>query len=99
MPALEGEGACGRHHRIGGLDVILDQNRHAVQWPARSVRAALLVQCGGDLQRTRIGLEHGTQLRAVTIQRLDTIEVDLRQAPRREVPVGHCRGDVGEVLG
>src|SRR4029077_21065382 len=32
------------HHLVGGIDVVFDQHRNAVHWPARTLGLALLIQ-------------------------------------------------------
>lgn len=80
----------------GRLDVIFDQQRHAVQRPAWPVRVALFVQRVRYLQSARVGLEHGTERRTPTVRGVDALQIPLRQPPRGQASIGHCGRQLGD---
>ena len=70
-----------RHHAVGGRDVVLDQDRDAVQRAARSPALALRVEPVGDRERVGVDLEHAVQRRPDPVDRLDAREVFVDERP------------------
>ena len=96
VPALERQGPCGSHHVILGLDVVLDQQRHPVQWSARSVCATLAIEVCRDLECAWIDLQHRAQLRTPAIERVNPLEIHLGQGSRRQPAGLHGGGGLRE---
>ena len=72
----------GRHHPIAGVDVVLDEDRDAVQRPAHALAFALGVERVGNRQRVGIELDDRPQRRTAAIDRLDARGVQLDEPPR-----------------
>ncbi len=81
--AGERQRSGGRHHAIGGGDVVLDQDRDAVQRAANTPAPALGVEPIGDGARVRVDLDHAVERRSGAIDRLDPREVLVHQRARR----------------
>ena len=86
---FERERARRGRHPVGGADVVLEENRDAVQRPAHPARLPLGVALGGNGERVGVGLEHLPQRRALAVERSDACEVLLRDGPRRLRAGGH----------
>ena len=84
----ERERAGGVDH-AGGVDVVLDQNREAVQRPAHLARPALGIARVGVGERGGVHLDDRVQPRSRIVDRRDAIEIGLRQRARRELARGH----------
>jgi hypothetical protein len=80
----------GSGKRIARLDVVLEKNRDAVQWPAHFTCLALLVErtCVG--QRFWIYGQHRTVLRTVLVITRDAIEISRRQDFSADRSRSHC---------
>ena len=94
--ALEGERAGGGRGAVAGVDVVLDQDREAVQRAAGALRPALGVERVGDGQRVGVGLDDAAQLRPAAIEGVDAVEVGLGQRARGQLPGGHSLLEIGE---
>ena len=70
---------AGRVHQAGDVDVVLQQDRDAVQRTAHLAGLALGVERVGVLQRRRVELDHRVQLRPSVVHDRDAIEIRLRQ--------------------
>ena len=79
--AFESQRARGGGHAVGGVDVVLEEDGHAVQRPARSAGLPLGVERVGDGQRLGVGLDDAAQGGAPAIEPLDAVEVGLDQLP------------------
>jgi hypothetical protein len=79
----------GRRHPVGGVDVVLDDDRDPVQRTARPLRLALLVERAGDRQRLGVGLADRPQVRPLAIDLVDPRQVQLDELPRRVAALGH----------
>ena len=79
----EGEGSGGGQHLVGGVDVVLEQDWYAVQWPARPTCPQLVVEGVRDRHRFGIELDHAEEARTVAVERLDPLDVHLGQFPDR----------------
>jgi hypothetical protein len=64
---------------FGGIDVVLDEHRDAVQRPARGARLPLGVQAVGDGEGVGIHLEDVVERRPLPVERLDAGEVLLHE--------------------
>ncbi len=64
IPALQGERTRRRHHVIRSLDIVLDQDGHAVQRTAGTACFAFRVERGSDFERAGIRFDHRAQIRA-----------------------------------
>jgi hypothetical protein len=62
-------------HMVGGLDVVFEQHRYAVQWPARPGDPALTIQLGRDLFNIGISLDNGSKRRPISINRVDPLKI------------------------
>ena len=69
----ERQRAGGRMLRIGGGDVVLDQDRDTFERPAPSGLAC--VERGGDRERFGVYLAHRVEARAATVISLDTRQI------------------------
>jgi hypothetical protein len=68
---------------VGGVDVVLDDDRNAVQRAAHARGPPLGVTCVGDGERVGIELDHRGKRGTAPIQRLDAGEVLLGNLPGR----------------
>ncbi len=85
---LERQAASGGRHRVGGLDIVLDQHRNAVQRSAHPPRPTLGVERLGLGQRVGIERDHAAQRRPLAVHRRDPREIrpdqiDTARRPRR----------------
>ena len=92
----ERERSGGRHHAIGGRDVVLDQDGDPVQRTARSAAPPLRVEGVGNRQRVGIRLEHAVQRRIVSIDLVDAREVFLDERSRRVPSRLHALLQIGD---
>ncbi len=81
---------------IGSLDVVLDEDRHAVQRAAGTARLAFGVERCRDVERARVGFNHGPQVRTMPVQLLDPRQVALRELLRTHAPVGEGGRNIRE---
>ena len=84
--ADEGERAGGGLHRVVRRDVVLDQDRDAVERPAELAGPPFAVAPGGDADGRRVRLDDGTECR---IEGRDPGEVGHRQLAARELTRFH----------
>ena len=80
------ERARGRLHPVGGPDVVLDQDRDAVQRAAHPSVLALGVQSLGDRERVRVQLDHRAQL---LVHLGDARAIGLHHGARRHHSAAH----------
>ena len=78
-----------RRHPIRRVDVVLEKDRDPVQRPPRARSRELAVEFLCDLQRVRVRLQHREQPRPPPVQRLDPLEVHLRDRPAGVRPRAH----------
>ena len=76
-PAAQGQRAGGSRHPIGGVDVVLQQNRHSVHRATRPLRTTLAVELVGDREGIRVGFEQCAQRRPPQIVLLDPSQIGL----------------------
>ena len=76
----QGQRAGSRVLHVGGGDVVLDQDRDALERPAR--RRARRIDCGGDCRCVRVDLAHGVEPRAGAVISLDPRQIGLDQGRR-----------------
>jgi hypothetical protein len=84
-PADERERARGRLHPVGRRDVVLYQDRDAVEWPAIVAAAELVLQPLRVRVDVRVDLEHRSELGPRAIERLDPAEVRLHEPSDRDL--------------
>ena len=77
-------------HPVGGVDVVLDHHRHAVQRPARATCGPLRVESVGDRERLRVGLEHRVEHRSRAVDLLDALQIHLGEGTSRELSGLHA---------
>src|SRR5208282_308529 len=70
-------------HAVSGIDVVFDQDRNAMEQPARPLRLALLIERVGDLQRLRVEFDDRVDHRAGLVDLLNARQVLLGQRARR----------------
>ena len=87
--ALECQRARGRHHAVRSVDVVLDEDRDAVERPARAPGLAFGVERVGDRPCLGIDLEHRAERRTGAVDLLDPPEVEIDDLPRRIPPRLH----------
>ena len=87
--ALQRERSCGRRHAIRGRDVVLDEHRYAMEWPAGSLRLPLGIERLRNRERLRVGFDHGMERRPAVVHRFDPREILLRNTSRRVFPRLH----------
>ena len=80
LRAEQGQRAGRRLHVVGGVDVVLDQDRDAVERPARAFLRALPVELAGDGQGVGIHLDDGVETRSAPVDLLDPLEVERDEA-------------------
>jgi hypothetical protein len=73
--AVERQGAGAGRHAVAGCDVVLDHNRHAMQWSAQRPGRALGVERSGNLQRVRIEFDDAAQLGTLPVERGDPLQI------------------------
>ena len=78
------------------VEVVLQRDGDAVQRAAGPVRAPLFVQLVGDLQSLGVGLDHGSELRALAVQGSDPVQVELCDRARRAFARLHRGLQVGD---
>jgi hypothetical protein len=91
----QGERAGGGQHAVAGVDVVLEQDRDAVQRAARMGG----VQLGGDRQRIGVGFDHRVQRRPLPVDRLDTRQRLRGQRAGIEPAGGQGPAELGDVGG
>ena len=80
--APERERSGRGQHPIAGGDVVLEQNRHAVQRSAHAPAPPLGVESVGDERRVGIDLEDAAKRRPAPVDRVNPREVLLDERPR-----------------
>jgi hypothetical protein len=78
-------------HLVRRGDVVLEQNRDAVEGAAHLAGPALVVQLLRECERVRIELDHGIQLRPGLIYLGDAVEIGLGQLHRGQPAASHLR--------
>ena len=78
-------------HAVGGIDVVLDQDRNAVQRAARALGFALLVEACGDGQGVGIEFDHAVDGRPAAVDLFDPGQVFFGEGLRREFSRCHPR--------
>ena len=81
---FERERAGRRHHPIGGVDVVLDEHRNAVQRPARAAWPCVRRRARSAIAaRLGIDLDDRAQRRTRAIDLFDPLEIEIDELPRR----------------
>lgn len=78
----ERERTCRGLHSVRGIDVVLDQNRHAMQGASGPFRLRLSIERVGDGESVRIYFDHRSQRRTTPVNLLDSIQVALDEIVR-----------------
>ena len=78
------------HHAIGSIDVVFDQNRYAMQRPAKMFLFAFLVELLGDAERVGIYLDNAVDGRPMLIDGLDAREIFFGDGVRGEPAGSHA---------
>ena len=81
---------------IGGIDVVLDDDRNAVQRRARALGLALGIHRARGLERLRIDGDHRVQRRTLAIVGIDARQEHLHQPLRGQRALGKRGVDVGD---
>lgn len=87
MPG-EGEQPAGGW-QIGGVEVVLDDDRNAVQWAAHLPVATLAIQPRRVRARPRIEPEHGVELGTPRVVGGDARQICVDELDRRDFPRRH----------
>src|SRR6185503_237424 len=95
--ADECERTGGRLLSIAGVDVVLEQNRNAVQRPARSAASSLLIELSSDVPRIRIQLNDRAQIEPL-VDQLDSAQINFEQLLRAELMRRHERLQLPDAL-
>jgi hypothetical protein len=82
----QGQGSGRRGHRVVGVDVVLQENRDAVERSPEAPSTSLVVESGRDAERLRFGLDHRAEGR---IEARDLAEVCLRQLATAQLAGAH----------
>ena len=77
-------------HFVMGVDVVLDEHRHAVQRSARSLLGVFAVQCLGNIDGIRVDFEHSVERRTLAVNIRNALKVPQRQLERRQL--SGCKG-------
>jgi hypothetical protein len=93
---FEGERAGGGGHPVGGADVVLDQDRDAVERSAGALAAPLGVERVGDGERLRVDFDHRPQLRPFGVQGVDAGQILLGERARRLLARGESSLKLGD---
>ncbi len=72
---LQGEGASRGGHVVRCFDIVLDQDRQAVERAERLAGVPLCVQRAGGLQRIRVQGEDRLQRGAGAVDQLDPVQI------------------------
>ena len=91
--AREAQGAAGGRH-AGGIDVVLEQDRNAVQRADRPRRLELRIQVIGDLQRFGIDQDNGVQGWTALIIGIDARQIHFGQPAGSQPALPHRGMDV-----
>src|SRR5579864_5624999 len=75
----QSERSGGRHHLVGGCDIVLDEYRDAVQRPAHTFFLALAVEQFSNGEGIRIDLDHAVHGGPLLVHILDTLQVFFRE--------------------
>src|SRR6266550_1263941 len=87
--SLECERTGSSCHSVAGFDVVLQENWNSVQRTARSTRRALAIKCVCNRERLGIRLENVMKSRSSLVERIDSVEVLLRNRSSGTPPLGH----------
>src|SRR6185369_15552626 len=90
------QGAGRRLHLVGSVDVVLEQDRDAVQWSARTAFGAFAVERLSNGDRLWIRLDHTAQRGARAIDGLDPRQVRLDHLARARLAARLARLQVGD---
>ena len=93
--ALEEHRPAGGRH-VGGVDVVLEHDRDAVQRRARALGLPLGVERAGRLERLRVERHHRVNRWALAVVRLDAGQEALHQLLRGQGAGGEGRVQVGD---
>jgi hypothetical protein len=67
-------------HFIGGLNIVLDENRNAVQRSPSSFTFALLIERSSNRKRIWIHFDYGSKGRSIPVYRFNAFQVQLNDA-------------------
>ena len=82
-PFGQGQRTCGGAHGIARFDIVLEQNRDAVQGAAHVAVLAFLIELAGDGGGIGIDGEHGAELGGpLPLNGLDASEIELDETRR-----------------
>ena len=81
--------SAGRRRHVGGVVVVLDHHRDAVQRPAHVAGRALGIEIGGDLGGARVDGDHRVEGRAALVVGRDPFEVGRHELYRGDRAVTH----------
>src|ERR1700722_6839831 len=71
MRSIERERSGGRAHFVGGIDIVLDENRNSMQQSAGAFFFALPIEPIGQSERVGIDFDNGAKLRTFAVERID----------------------------
>ena len=94
--AFERQRAGRGGHPVGGVDVVLEQHRDAVERPARSLGGPLLVERLGQRERLRVGLDDRLERDVLPVHGRDPLEIQLDHALRGVAARRHARLQLGD---
>ena len=97
VPIGEGERPGGGGGAVARFDVVLEQNRNAVQRSAQVAVLSFLIELGGGCGGIRIQGEYRAERGAVAIDRIDTPQIKLHKMRRGPLALFQAGGDVGEL--
>ena len=88
--------ASRRLHLVGGVDVVFEQDRDAVQRSARTALGSFAIERLGNGERIGVGLDHAAQRWAAAIDRLDALQVRLDYLARAGLAARLARLQLGD---
>ena len=80
----EGDRAARRRH-VERVVVVLEDDGNAVERASRSPLASFTIECRCVFERARVQVDHGVELRAALVERLDACEVVTHELDRGEL--------------
>ena len=86
-----GQGARRRGHLVGRIDVCFQDDRYAVHRPAWTTCLPFLIQSCRNLECLRIQLNDGVKSGSITIDGLNSLQVELGQLCRAKFTFLHQR--------
>ncbi len=92
----ERERSGARAHAVARRDVVLEQDRDAVQRAAEHARLALAVALGGDGKGIRIEFDDRADARSLAVDGADAGQVARRQGARGQPAGRHARLQLGD---